>query len=181
MIAILALPFLLFFLSLNIEMKFSCLELIYFLTQSKSNITHQELYVNHFISRPQSLPIADYCADQLRGLLERIMGEVGIARRCLHALVAKQAADDRQRQPSADSEARKAVPQIVDAHVIKPSQSADTSPGFLQVDQMLARHLADDDIGIALLAGKTGKEIDGGRVERDNLGAMLVGLVVLKD
>ena len=58
---------------------------------------------------------------------------MGIARGRLHALVAEQAADDRQRQASAHGKAREAMAQIVDAHVIKTGEFPDAPPWLLQV------------------------------------------------
>ena len=106
---------------------------------------------------------------------------MGVSRRCLHAFVAEQTADDRQRQTSADGETREAVAQIVDAHVVDAGKFPDAPPGLLQVDQMLARHLADDDIGVARLSRQIGKEFLGRGVEGDDLGAVLVGLMFLED
>ena len=123
----------------------------------------------------------DHRSDQIRHLFQRIMRQMGIARRCLHALVSEQAADDWQRQASTDSKACEAVTKIVNANVIEAGERSDASPWLLQVDQMLARHFADNDIGIAFLAQQVGQKLLGWRVEGDDLGAVLVGLVLLED
>jgi len=94
---------------------------------------------------------------------------MGVARRYLDTLVAKQATDDRQRQASADGKACETVAQIVDAHVVEAGERPNAPPWFLQVDQVLARHFAGDDIGIAVLASQVGHSSWAGALRGMNL------------
>src|SRR5262245_43295445 len=60
---------------------------------------------------------------------------------------------------------RHPMPQIMNADIGKPSSGANTSPWLLQVDKMVSRLLASDQVWIASSTRELGDNIDGGSIE----------------
>ena len=82
---------------------------------------------------------SEQAAYDIRRVLERIIGEMGVARRGLDAAMSKQTPDQREGNAGTDGEAREAMPQIVYADIIETGRLAHAPPRLLQVDEVYPR------------------------------------------
>ena len=72
----------------------------------------------------------------------------------LHLRVTEQFPDHRETLTECQGSGSIAVTQVMNTHVLQSGARADAAPGLLQIGEVGPRQLADDDPGIAVLAGE---------------------------
>ena len=106
-------------------------------------------------------------------MLERIGGQVGVAGRGRGLGVSKQRPDNRQGQAARGPDTGEAVPEVVQAHVLKPGGLAYAVPRLAEVDQRLVGVAAGNYPRRAVPPLNAIQDLKGRGVQVNDLGAGL--------
>ena len=87
--------------------------------------------------------------DPLGGFLDGVAREMSIARGRFDPAVTKEPADDRETFAERQRPRSKAVPDVMDAHIVEPGMCADSGPGAVDVGHVRARLESRNDPEIA--------------------------------
>ena len=98
---------------------------------------------------------------------DRVSGEVGVARGCLGLGMTKQLAAHRQAETAGGSVRGKGVAQVVDSDIIEACAFSNPPPGPLEICEMCAGLVPDNDIGVAGEAGDGFEQLCSLRAEID--------------